>query len=164
LINGLQKKFADKNETKKALQALERQIKNLMELIMKKQNQNTDTAMFAKKPLQGWSCASCEKNLINLQGQMAVYNSWNKLPLRDPNERIAKVGSGFSKMLAMLKPENMSKFRQTSRSTLKQRLTNDSNPDYNKGNEEDNEEYIDENEEEQNPRPSSSHLPSINTK
>jgi len=25
-----------------------------------------DDAMFAKKPLGGWSCASCEKNLINL--------------------------------------------------------------------------------------------------
>jgi len=27
-----------------------------------------DDAMFARKPLGGWSCASCEKNLINLQG------------------------------------------------------------------------------------------------
>jgi hypothetical protein len=25
-----------------------------------------EDAMFAKKPLGGWSCASCEKNLVNL--------------------------------------------------------------------------------------------------
>lgn len=25
-----------------------------------------DDAMFAKKPLGGWSCASCEKNIVNL--------------------------------------------------------------------------------------------------
>ena len=47
--------------------------------------------MFAKKPLGGWSCASCEKNLINLQGQQAEYNPWGRLPLKDPNERISKV-------------------------------------------------------------------------
>lgn len=29
-------------------------------------NENEDDAMFAKKPLGGWSCASCEKNIVNL--------------------------------------------------------------------------------------------------
>lgn len=37
-----------------------------------------------KKPLNGFSCASCEKDLLNLQGQIAAYNAWNKLPMRDP--------------------------------------------------------------------------------
>ena len=27
-----------------------------------------DDAMFTKKPLGGFSCASCEKNIINLEG------------------------------------------------------------------------------------------------
>jgi hypothetical protein len=47
--------------------------------------------MFAKKPLGGWSCASCEKNLVNLQGHMAEYHAWKGLPFKDPNERISKV-------------------------------------------------------------------------
>jgi hypothetical protein len=48
--------------------------------------------MFAKKPLGGWSCASCERNLINLHGQMADFLAWKKLPFREPNERIARYG------------------------------------------------------------------------
>lgn len=36
--------------------------------------------MFAKKPLQGWSCASCDKNIVNLQGMPADYYNWKKLP------------------------------------------------------------------------------------
>lgn len=29
-------------------------------------NENEDDAMFTKKPLGGMSCASCEKDIINL--------------------------------------------------------------------------------------------------
>lgn len=36
--------------------------------------------MFARKPLGGWSCASCESNLENLMGRKAGHISWNKLP------------------------------------------------------------------------------------
>jgi hypothetical protein len=39
-----------------------------------------DDAMFAKKPLQGWSCASCDKNVVNLQGLPADYYNWKKMP------------------------------------------------------------------------------------
>ena len=69
VVKALIKQLADKNDTKKALKALEKQLKNLYELIMNRQNNpDEEDAMFAKKPLGGWSCASCEKNLINLQG------------------------------------------------------------------------------------------------
>ena len=47
--------------------------------------------MFTKKPLGGMSCASCEKNIINLHGVKADYTPWNRFPFRDPSERIAKV-------------------------------------------------------------------------
>ena len=39
-----------------------------------------DDAMFSKKPLQGISCASCEKNVVNLQGMPADYYNWKKMP------------------------------------------------------------------------------------
>lgn len=35
--------------------------------------QNEDDAMFTKKPLNGISCASCERNIVNLSGQMADF-------------------------------------------------------------------------------------------
>jgi hypothetical protein len=54
-------------------------------------NDNEDDAMFTKKPLGGNSCASCEKNIINLQGQIAEFHPWSKFPHRDPSERIARV-------------------------------------------------------------------------
>jgi hypothetical protein len=62
--------------------------------------------MFTKKPLTGLSCASCEKNITNLYGQGAVdHTTWNRMPVRDPADRIARVGQGFSKMLSMMKPD-----------------------------------------------------------
>jgi DNA repair exonuclease SbcCD ATPase subunit len=107
LANGLDKRFADKNETKKALKALEKQIKSLFDLIMNQEGRQggEDDAMFAKKPLGGWSCASCARDLINLQGMPADYVPWSRWPLRDPNERLAKSGQGFSRILAKMKPE-----------------------------------------------------------
>jgi len=35
---------------------------------------------------------------------------WSKLPFRDPNERISRVGQGFSKMLSMINTESLTKF------------------------------------------------------
>ena len=61
--------------------------------------------MLAKKPLGGWSCAACEKGLINLQGLPVDFHAWNKMPQRDPADRIARVGQGFSKMLNMFRPD-----------------------------------------------------------
>lgn len=50
VIAGLTKKLADKGDTKKALKLLEKQIKNLYDIMQSKRN-NEDDAMFSKKPL-----------------------------------------------------------------------------------------------------------------
>lgn len=117
LMRGL-KQFADRSDTKKALKNLEKQLKNLYDLVMSRLQggggPDEDDAMFSKKPLGGFSCASCEKNLINLSNKPPDYYSWNKLPLRDPAERIARVGQGFSKMLSSMKPETASRFQGAS--------------------------------------------------
>jgi hypothetical protein len=106
IITALTKQFADKAETKKALKLLERQLKNLYDLFMSKGGYNNEEeAMFSKKPLGGFSCASCEKDLVNLYGKKVEFMPWSKLPFRDPAERIARVGQGFSKMLSMINPE-----------------------------------------------------------
>ena len=61
LYKGL-KQFADRNETKKALKNLEKQLKNLYDLVMSRlqggAGSDEDDAMFSKKPLGGFSCAS----------------------------------------------------------------------------------------------------------
>lgn len=58
LLRGF-KQFADKNDTKKALKNLEKQLKNLYDLVMSKlRGEEEDDAMFSKKPLGGFSCAS----------------------------------------------------------------------------------------------------------
>lgn len=70
IVKALTKQLADKNDTKKALKLLERQLKNLYDLFMSRgvhsPHENEDDAMFTKKPLGGMSCASCEKDIINL--------------------------------------------------------------------------------------------------
>ena len=96
------KRFADKNETKKSLKFLEKLIReNFSSKVVK----DGDDAMLARKPLGGWSCASCQKDLEKLMGKIAPYHAWNKMPYRDPADRIARVGPGFSRMLATVQAE-----------------------------------------------------------
>ena len=58
---------------------------------MKREGDEED-AMFAKKPLLGWSCASCDKDILNLNGTKGEFLSWSKMPYRDPTDRIQRVG------------------------------------------------------------------------
>ena len=99
------KKFADKNETANNLKYLEDQIKKLFELLSssKKETLNeTDNWLLAKKPISGYSCAACEAVIGNLRDDTNKFIPWNKLPLRDPGDKLYRMGNGFSKMLQML--------------------------------------------------------------
>lgn len=116
IVTAMTKNFADKAETKKALKLFERQLKNLYDLFMSKGGYNNEEeAMFSKKPLGGFSCASCEKDLVNLHGKKVEFMPWSKLPFRDPSERIARVGQGFSKMLSMINPDQLSRYEAGSK-------------------------------------------------
>ena len=113
IVKALTKQFADKADTRKALKIHEKQFQNLYNLIMSKGGgENEEDAMFSKKPLGGLSCASCEKGLIDMHGKRVEFMPWNKLPFRDPAERIARVGQGFSKMLSMINPDQLSRYEQ----------------------------------------------------
>ena len=60
ILNGLVKKFADRNEMLRALKKLEARILALEELMREGGTSDTaENALLAKKPLGGWSCASC---------------------------------------------------------------------------------------------------------
>ena len=94
IVKALTKQFAEKNDTRKALKLLEKNLKNMYDLFMSKNGENgkEDDAMFTKKPLGGTSCASCAKDVVDLYGKRVDYQPWGKLPFRDPSERIARVG------------------------------------------------------------------------
>jgi hypothetical protein len=96
--------FAEKNDMRRGLRYLEGLIKNLESGRGKPEG---DDAMLAKKPLEGWSCASCEKKLETLTGRIAGHSPWRKLPLRDASERILKAGPGYSRMLSTMQVESL---------------------------------------------------------
>lgn len=94
------KKFADKNETARNFRYLEEQIKHILSLLMKKDDKG-DNWMFAKRPLMDFTCASCEAYIGELKDN-GQYIPWNKYPMRDPNNKLYRLGSGFSRMLQMV--------------------------------------------------------------
>ncbi|CDW89676.1 UNKNOWN [Stylonychia lemnae] len=100
------KRFVDKQDLKMYKTYLEKQLENLFTLIQTRipTVPEGDSAMLSKKPLGGWSCASCEKNLTNIMSQSQDHQSWNRLPMREPNIKLAKAGQGFSKILSKMKP------------------------------------------------------------
>ena len=63
----------------------------MQEYQMASSQMEMEDGMFIKRPLGGYSCAACEKDIINLQGSPGEYNAWQKFPYRDPNERLARV-------------------------------------------------------------------------
>ena len=89
----------------KRFAALSKKIKEIMDLLSGRANTaNEDDAMFSKRHLGPSACASCDKNLVNLNGIAIDYHVWKKLPFRDPAERISRYGQGFSKILSAMKP------------------------------------------------------------
>ena len=111
LINDFNKRFADKNEIMKTLKYLEDQIKKLYSLLKssKKEINNfheADNWLLAKKPINGFSCAACESYIGDLRIDKNKFIAWNKLPARDPGDKLYRMGNGFSKMLNMLNFDN----------------------------------------------------------
>lgn len=109
MIQQILNQFANKEDVMKRFAQLSKKIREIMELLAKQGmgNDNVDDAMFSKRHLGPLACASCEKNIINMYGQKVDHHVWNKLPFRDPNERIARYGQGFSKILSHMRPSDL---------------------------------------------------------
>lgn len=108
MISQISKRFAEKAWVKKWMATIEADIKKLYEM-MEEYSEHTENAMLSKKPLGGLSCASCEKNLTNLQGLRSQFLVWGKFPKREGEKLLNKSGYGFSKILSMVKPEELEK-------------------------------------------------------
>lgn len=95
-----------KGELKKALKILDDRIRKLTDQVHSRgPSLEREDAMFAKKPLEGWKCATCEKGLTNMIGLPADHYVWNRMPKKE-GERIPMMGQGFSRMLMTLSHNN----------------------------------------------------------
>lgn len=94
------KKFAERIETSKNFKYLDQQIKYILQVYTNKENK-TDNWLLAKRSLNSNLCASCEAYIGDLKDNNE-YQPWNKYPMRDPNDKVYKLGNGFSKMLQMI--------------------------------------------------------------
>ena len=101
------KKFCDKIDTIKTFKYIEQQIKTIFEILQKRSGEN-DGWLIAKKPLNLNLCASCESYIGDLKDNNP-YVPWNKYPLRDTNDKLYRLGNGYSKMLQMLNIEENEK-------------------------------------------------------
>jgi hypothetical protein len=100
------KLYPRKSDINKNLKSLELQIKQIYEMIIKK-DERTENWMLAKKPIGGFSCASCENYLGDLkENDEKVY--WNQLPDHEKDINSNRIGNGFSRILNLvnIKKEN----------------------------------------------------------
>ena len=93
------KKFAERIETTKNFKYLDTQIKNILQIYIKKEKRS-ENWILAKKPITNL-CASCEAYIGELKDNNS-YQPWNKYPLKDQNDKVYRLGNGFSKMLQMV--------------------------------------------------------------
>ncbi|MCF0143295.1 MAG: hypothetical protein HUJ75_07955, partial [Parasporobacterium sp.] len=95
LNSSSQSKFAEKNETKKVLNSLEAQIKEINEINKEKK----ETCMLASKPVGGYKCASCETYIGDINNKNE-YLPWNKYQGEKKYSQYQyRIGSGFSRLL-----------------------------------------------------------------
>jgi chromosome segregation ATPase len=105
------KKFADRNEVNRTIKYLDQQIRNIVQVYIKKIEKG-DNWLLAKKPITNNLCASCESYLGDLKDSNSgnnIYIPWNKYPVKDPNDKLYRMGHGFSKMLQMIQVDENDK-------------------------------------------------------
>ena len=95
------KKYANRIDTNRNFKSIETQMKQIIEVYIKKSDKSNDW-LIAKKPLNGYTCASCEAYLGELKDK-SEYLAWNKIPSNHIDfDRTIRVGNGFSRILNML--------------------------------------------------------------
>ncbi len=105
------KKFADRNEVSRTIKYLDQQIRNIVQVYIKRIEKG-DNWLLAKKPITNNLCASCESYLGDLKESNNgnnIYIPWNKYPVKDPNDKLYRMGHGFSKMLQMIQVDENDK-------------------------------------------------------
>ena len=125
------KKFADKNEMNRVIKYLDQQIKNIIQIYIKKIEKG-DNWLLAKKPITNNLCASCESYIGDVKdsNNNNIYIPWNKYPVKDPNDKLYRMGSGYSKMLQMIQIDENEKKMNSNRMTKTELFSGLDMPDF----------------------------------
>ena len=100
----LYKLYPRKSDVNKNFKTLELQIKQLYEIIVKKDGKS-ENWMLAKKPVGCFTCASCENYLGELkENDEKVF--WNQMPDYEKNINANRIGNGFSRILNLVNIKN----------------------------------------------------------
>ena len=110
LKDKLFKLYPRKSDVNKNLKSLELQIKQIYEMIIKKE-ERTESWMLAKKPIGGFSCASCEKYLGDLKDKDGKV-FWNQLPDHEKDINTNRIGNGFSHILNLVNIQKEKKYEK----------------------------------------------------
>ena len=78
----LSKKFADRVESNKNFKFLDQQLKNIVQIYIKKNEKESSNWLIAKKPLNSNLCASCDSYIGDLK-ENSNFVPWNKYPNRE---------------------------------------------------------------------------------
>lgn len=84
------RRYADKVDSQKNFKYLDAQIKHIVEVYIKRMDRG-DNWLIAKKPVNGYSCASCESYIGDLNDKTNDHIPWNKYPARESNEKSYRV-------------------------------------------------------------------------
>ncbi len=97
-IDSLEKALSKaKSDLKRAVRVLDDRVKKMGANLQDSIHPTNEDALFSRKPLEGISCASCEKGLTNMSGLPAQYYNWKRMPPQV--DRVPMVGQGFSRIL-----------------------------------------------------------------
>ena len=122
------KYYPKKSEINKNFKSIELQIKQIYEYLMKK-DENSDNWLLAKKPLGGFSCASCESYIGDLKENNEKI-LWNQLPERDfITTNTNRIGNGFSRILNLVNINKEAKDKKENNNLSNVELVNNKNED-----------------------------------
>ena len=117
----ISKTYVEKPEMQKSLKYIDIRVKQLEET-SSKENENW---LLAKKPINGFLCASCEAYIGDLKNNEDVV-TWNKL-IKKNEKRNYRIGHGFSTMLKMLNTDLLKKLEKENNSNNHSMINNSSN-------------------------------------
>ena len=117
----ISKNYVEKSELHKAIKFLDIRIKSLEETAAK-ENENW---LLAKKPINGFLCASCEAYIGDLKNNNEIA-TWNKLSNRKDRKNY-RIGHGFSTMLKMLNSDLLKRLEKENNNKSNHSVINNKN-------------------------------------
>ena len=85
------------------VQILQDQFKKLLALLSQREDQENGNLLISKKPMSGYSCASCDRYIGELKSDQNKFVNWKKIKEKEIKEaQFLKVGNGYSRLLQLI--------------------------------------------------------------